>query len=135
MLTEASIDCDQVRSIVFGFGLNINSTIKQFPNDLQNISTSLKEETGMDGGFKLAAKIVRVSIKASKECMKEESGEKILQQWEEMDILKGQKVSIKSGKDQFSGKANGIDDSGSLIIQSRNGKRKAVNSGEVSLQK
>ena len=30
MLTEASIDCDQVRSIVFGFGLNINSTIKHW---------------------------------------------------------------------------------------------------------
>ncbi len=136
MLTEASIDCDQVRSIVFGFGLNINSSIKQFPNDLQNISTSLKEETGMEWRIhELAAKIVRVSIKASKECMKEDSGEKLLQQWEEMDFLKGQKVTIQSGKDQFSGKANGIDASGALILQARNGKRKAVNSGEVSLQK
>ena len=67
--------------------------------------------------------------------MKEDSGEKLLQQWEEMDFLKGQKVTIQSGKDQFSGKANGIDASGALILQSRNGKRKAVNSGEVSLQK
>ena len=45
----------------------------------------------------------------------------------------GKKVKIENGKESFQGKANGIDESGGLLIKLRNGKEKVLHAGDVSL--
>ena len=134
MLTEASIDCDQVRSIVFGIGLNINSSISHFPQSIKDKSTSLKEISKVSWRMhELAAKITKVCLKASEECINSEADKKLIKEWRRMDFLYGKKVQIISGHNILSGWANGIDRSGGLIIKLKNGKQKTVHSGEVSL--
>lgn len=134
MLTEASIDCDQVRSIVFGIGVNINSSPSQFPDEIKNKSTSLKELSQANWRMhELAAKIIKVCLKASEECFQGVADNKLFQEWAGMDFLAGKKVKIENGKESFHGKANGIDESGGLLIKLRNGKEKVVHAGEVSL--
>lgn len=134
MLTEASVDCDQVRSIVFGIGLNINSSPAHYPDPIKNKSTSLKEISQASWRMhELAAKIIKVSLKASEECFKGDADKKLLREWADMDFLAGKKVKVESGKKTFSGKASGIDSSGGLLIKLRNGTEKIVHAGEVSL--
>lgn len=134
MLTEASIDCDQVRSIVFGIGLNINSSPSRFPKDIKNISTSLKEVSGQNWRMhELAAKIIKVCLKASKECLNTDTDKKLLKEWADMDFLAGKKVKVESGKEKFNGKASGIDSTGGLLIKLRNGTKKIIHAGEISL--
>ena len=70
MLTEASIDCDQVRSIVFGIGLNVNSSTNQFPKDIRDSSASLMELSGTKWRMhELATNLIKISMHASQECL------------------------------------------------------------------
>jgi BirA family biotin operon repressor/biotin-[acetyl-CoA-carboxylase] ligase len=46
MLTEARIDADQIRDLVFGLGLNLNGKAGDLPRDLQRTATSLADATG-----------------------------------------------------------------------------------------
>ena len=46
MLTEARIDADQIRDLVFGLGLNLNGQAQDLPHDLQRSAISLAEATG-----------------------------------------------------------------------------------------
>ena len=43
MLTEASIDCENIRYLIFGFGLNINSKISHYPLSIKKLAYSLFE--------------------------------------------------------------------------------------------
>lgn len=134
MLTEASIDCDQVRSMVFGFGLNVNSSAKSFPKEIRDCSTTLKDLSGKNWRVhELAAKIIKASLQAARECLEENIDDKLKQKWQEMDYLYGKRVKIRNGHETFSGKASGIDSSGGLRIKLRNGRERIVQAGEVNL--
>jgi len=56
-----------------------------------------------------------------------------MNEWQSMDFLSGRRVKIKNGKASYSGKADGIDPSGGLLIKLRNGRHKIAHAGEVSL--
>ena len=134
MLTEASIDCDQVRSLVFGIGLNINSSSSNFPKDIRDHSTSLKDLSGMSWRIhEIASKIIKICIESSEECLSGKADEKLLKEWMHMDFLKGRKVTVQNGKETYMGKADGIDITGGLIIKLRNGRRRIAHAGEVTL--
>ena len=134
MLTEASIDCDQVRSIVFGIGLNVNSKLGDFPKDLRDDSTSLLAASGISWRLhELAAKLIKTCLVASKECLGKDADNKLLKEWKEMDYLKGKKIKVQSGKETYTGRADGIDHSGGLRLKLRNGRGRVDHAGEVSL--
>ena len=46
MLTEARIDSDQIRDLVFGLGLNVNSPLAALPAELARQATTLADCTG-----------------------------------------------------------------------------------------
>ena len=134
MLTEASIDCDQVRSMIFGIGLNVNSNTGDFPKDLRDSSVSLQEASGMSWRLhELAARLIKTCLEASKECLSKDSDAKLLKEWKEMDFLKGKKIKVQSGKETYTGRADGIDHSGGLRLKLRNGRARVAHAGEVSL--
>ena len=81
----------------------------------------------------LAAKIIKVCLTASEECFEGVADKRLFQEWADMDFLAGKKVKIENGKESFQGKANGIDESGGLLIKLKNGKEKIVRAGDVSL--
>jgi BirA family biotin operon repressor/biotin-[acetyl-CoA-carboxylase] ligase len=136
MLTEASINCDQVRSLVLGIGLNVNSNPKSFPPKINDHATSLKNFSGTNWRVhELAAKLIGVCLDASDECLIGDAEEKLFKEWSQFDYLEGKKVRIESGQQILNGKANGIDASGGLLVKLRNGRSKVAYAGEVSLIK
>ena len=136
MLTEASINCDQVRSLVLGIGLNVNSNPKSFPPKINDHATSLKNFSGTNWRVhELAAKLIGVCLDASDECLTGNAEEKLFKEWNQFDYLESKKVRIESGQQILNGKANGIDASGGLLVKLRNGRTKVAYAGEVSLIK
>ena len=134
ILTEASINCDQVRSLVLGIGLNVNSN--SFPEKITDHATSLKNFSGSNWRIhELAAKLIGVCLDASDECLAGSANEKLFKEWNKFDYLRGKKVRIESGQQTFNGKAHGIDSSGGLLVKLRNGHSKVAHAGEVSLFK
>ena len=136
MLTEASIDCERIRTLIFGLGLNVNAPRKSFSNTLKKSSTSLvKIVPGEIRLHEVAAQLINQSLKSYEECISEDIETRLLSDWKDYDSLIGKKISVLAGRQKISGKAMGIDQTGGLRIKLRNGKFKIVHAGEVSVSK
>lgn len=136
MLTEARVDADQVRDLVFGLGLNVNSRAADFPPDLRRTAISLAEATGtpIDLNRFAAALIGRVSG-AYAQFVAGTYREKFKPLWERYDILRGKHVTIIQGTRTVRGTVAGIDPEGSLLINAESGAVERFRAGEVTLGK
>ncbi len=135
MLTEASIDCERVRSLIFGVGLNVNCPKSRFPKSLAKIATSIEDIKGESFRIhEIAAKVIKTALGAYKNCLKGGAEKILLESWNEFDALAEQKVAISMGKEKIVGTAKGIDSSGALKVKLRNGRIRAIQAGEVTLR-
>lgn len=136
MLTEARIDADQIRDLVFGIGLNINNDIRAFPPDVARRAASLADHARekLDPNAFAAAVITRV-IDAYNQFIEGNFRDAFADLWQRFDYLKGKPVSLQHGSEHIEGTAVGIDDEGSLIVRTNRGKTERFRAGEVTLSK
>ncbi len=136
MLTEARIDADQVRELVFGLGLNVNGRASALPAELRRNVVSLAEATGaaLDLNRLAAALVGRVSS-AYAQFVDGSYREKHAHLWQRYDILRGQAVTVIQGDRTVRGTAMGIDDESSLIVKLDSGRTERFRAGEVTLGK
>ena len=79
MLTEAKIDADGIRSIVFGLGLNINSNPNEFPEEIRALATSLHAIHGEPLCLhEVAAAVIRAVEEAYGICIGSPDGQQTL---------------------------------------------------------
>lgn len=130
MLTEARVDAEQTRDLVFGFGLNVNSMQEDFPEELQAIASSLRIETGKKQNLsRLGLGIIHHLSTALQDYMDNNYSIELARLWPEVDYLRGQYITT----DSVSGKALGINATGSLKVEREDGSTALLHSGEVSL--
>lgn len=136
MLTEARIDSDQIRDLVFGLGLNINSDSEAWPAALNRRAISLAEHTqaSLDINKFTAALIGRV-LDAYEQFVSGAYLKTFAERWHEYDILRGKAIKLLHGSETISGTASGIDDEGSLIVKTDKGRTERFRAGEVSIEK
>lgn len=137
MLTEARIDADQIRDLVFGLGLNINNT--DWPAELRPGATSLAEQNDgvpLDLNPFVAALITRV-LDAYDQFIThpETTAAALAALWKKHDLLSGRQIAILSGNERLAGIADGIDPEGSLILKTESGQIQKVRAGEVTIEK
>jgi BirA family biotin operon repressor/biotin-[acetyl-CoA-carboxylase] ligase len=136
MLTEARVDADQIRDLVFGLGLNVNSPRAAWPRDLAASATSLAEQAGapLDLNRFAAALIGRVLL-AYGDFVEGHHLKSFADLWHRHDILRGRSVVLAQGGKKFTGTAAGIDDEGSLLLRADGGRTLRFHAGEVTLEK
>ncbi len=137
MLTEARIDADQIRDLVFGLGLNLNSPAGAWPADLARRAVSLAEQTAapLDPNRFTAALIGRVLL-AYTQFLEGDHRKTFADLWNRYDVLRGRPVTVLQGGRRFSGTAAGVDDAGSLLVRAAGGGRPLrFQAGEVTLEK
>jgi BirA family biotin operon repressor/biotin-[acetyl-CoA-carboxylase] ligase len=136
MLTEARIDADQIRDLVFGLGLNVNSPAGAWPADLARRAISLAEHAGepLDLNRFTAALIGRVLL-AYERFADGTYRETFADLWHRYDVLRGCAVTLLEGERRHAGTALGVDDAGALILRDTHGKSHRFRAGEVTLQK
>lgn len=136
MLTEASIDCERVKTLIFGFGLNLNASCKKFPKDIIKQSTSLDSIYGERLRIhEITAKIIKTIFLAYDDCLQGRVEKDLISEWEKVDALNEKKIKISLGNERIVGKACGIDADGGLKVKLRNGREKIVRAGDVTLGK
>ena len=136
MLTEARIDSDQMRDLVFGLGLNVNQPTNTWPPELSLRVTSLAAQTGkpIDLNHFAAALIGRV-ILAYNQFIDGRYASKLADDWKRFDVLHGRQVVVLNGTQRIEGTATGIDDAGSLLIRDTKGRSQRFSAGDVTLEK
>lgn len=136
MLTEAKMDADSLRSIIFGIGLNVNSNPAKYPKEIRKTATSLYAVHGEELALnQIAATVITATKSAYDACILGEGSENIVDAWTPLSSLNGQNVTaIMNGK-EVTGIASGIDETGALLLQSSDGSMQAIRAGDVTLKK
>jgi BirA family biotin operon repressor/biotin-[acetyl-CoA-carboxylase] ligase len=136
MLTEARVDADQIRDLVFGLGLNVNSPQADWPSDLARRAVSLSELAGetVDLNRLTAALIGRVLL-AYERFTDGDHVDQFAELWHKYDLLRGREVTLSEAGRKRRGKVLGIDDVGSLLLRDDHGRTRGFRAGEVTLEK
>ena len=136
MLTEARVDADQIRDLVFGLGLNVNSAPSDWPTELGRRAVSLSELAGapVDLNRFTAALIGRVLL-AYERFADGEHVDSFAELWNRYDVLRGREVTLVESGRKRRGRALGVDDVGSLLIRDERGRTHGCRAGEVTVEK
>jgi len=136
MLTEARIDADHTRDVIFGLGLNINSQRHQWPDDIAARTTSVSEALGRSVDLnRVAAAIITRVIKALDLFIADEYRADFNRLWERLDHLRGRRVAVLFGQKRVEGTAEGIDSTGALRLRDDQGRLHRCLAGDVTIEK
>lgn len=135
MLTEARVDADQIRDLVFGLGLNVNNPAGSWPGDLARRAVSLAEITGAPLDInRLAAALIGRVLLAYERFAEGDHLKTFAELWNRYDLLRGKTVSLLEGGRRHHGTVVGIDDEGALLLRD-GGHSHRFRAGEVTLEK
>jgi len=136
ILTEARVDADQIRDLVFGLGLNVNSPAGAWPRDLARQAVSLAELSGgpVDLNRLTAALIGRVLL-AYERFADGEHFDQFADLWNRYDVLRGRTVALLESGRRHTGTVTGVDDVGSLLLRDERGRSRRFRAGEVTILK
>jgi BirA family transcriptional regulator, biotin operon repressor / biotin---[acetyl-CoA-carboxylase] ligase len=135
ILTEARVDADEIRDLVLGLGLNVNSS-GTWPDDLARRAISIAEHTRspVDLNRFAAALIGRVHL-AYTRFVSGAYERSFNELWNRYDVLRGRPVTVLQGDRHFTGTAGGIDEDGALLLKGDRGQTERFRAGEVTLAK
>lgn len=136
MLTEARVDADEIRDLIFGLGLNVNGATGTLPAELARRAISLSEVTGapVDLNRLAAAMIGRVQLAYQKFC----DGEHLktfADLWHQYDLLRNCSITLLEGGRRHRGIVTGLDDEGALLLRDGHGRTQRFRAGEVTIEK
>ncbi len=136
MLTEARMDADEIRDLVFGLGLNVNSPAQGWPADLAERAVSLAEHTRQPVDLnKLTAALVGRVLQAYDRFIDGSYAKTFADLWNRYDVLRNRPVAVLTPTGRVAGTALGIDDEGSFVVRTDKGRTERFRAGEVTLEK
>lgn len=134
MLTEARVDADQIRDLIFGLGLNVNNPPGGWPADLSRRAVALANVTGTRQDInRLAAALLGRVLLAYQTFADGEHLKTFADLWHHYDVLRGKTVTLLEGGRRHSGVVHGVDDEGALLLREERGKVHRFRAGEVTL--
>ena len=132
ILTEMSAQFDYVNHIVVGIGINVNT--ESFPEEISDIATSLRLETGK---FVSRAELIEAVWEHFEEAyelyLQTEDLRNLVKEYNARLVNMHQRVKVLDPKEPFEGNARGITPRGELMVDTWES-RKLVSSGEVSVR-
>ena len=133
ILCEGVTMKDRSLAVVTGVGINVNSSLEDFPENLRATVTSLKMETVRQWNREqvLAAFLNRFES-VFDEWQDAASLRPFMDYWNSHDLLSGQTIAIEQGPQIEEGVARGIDDEGRLLLETPDG-MKLIHAGDVHL--
>ncbi|MBR3212913.1 MAG: biotin--[Methanosphaera sp.] len=130
ILTEAVTDYDDLKAVLIGVGIDVNINQSDLPDNLQDIATTVSEESTEE--IK-RAEIMKVFFSIFEELYEEfKNGQfkHIIGEWRRLSSTTGNRVKVyKDGKAMLAD-AVGIDNQGALIVELDDGSLEKIISGE-----
>ena len=133
ILTELQAESDRVHSVIIGIGINVNQEKSDFPEELQEIATSLLIEDGKKVSRARVIQEVLVRLEALYEQFLDEGFLPIKHLWESYAISLGKEIKATTVNDTIVGKAIGITDEGVLLVEDRSGKVHSIYSADIHI--
>ncbi|MEW6067582.1 MAG: biotin--[acetyl-CoA-carboxylase] ligase [Nitrospirota bacterium] len=133
ILTETKTSPERINIAIIGIGINVNMDIDAIPDDLKDIVTSIKIETGKT--YSRAELIAEILNEIDKwyNILNRTDRERILSEWKQLTSTLGKEVMVTVGNETFFGLAEFVDDEGMLILRLQSGMLKRINTGDLTI--
>ena len=133
ILTEMSAQIDYINYVVVGTGINVNQT--EVPEDLKEIATSLRMETGHPvNRAEVICAVMKAFARNYQVFMETGDLSGLQDAYNEILANKDRQVRVLDPKAPFEGVALGINERGELLVKQENGTVSEVYAGEVSVR-
>jgi BirA family biotin operon repressor/biotin-[acetyl-CoA-carboxylase] ligase len=131
ILTEMTMEMDQVDVVVVGLGLNINSPRDHFAPDIRELATSLLIESGRPWKRPALIAAFLSHFEAAYDLIQNQGFPDLLKRWKALSDLIGRPVSVHLLDTEIHGRVVDVDDEGFLILEDHDGRCHRVVSGDV----
>jgi BirA family biotin operon repressor/biotin-[acetyl-CoA-carboxylase] ligase len=135
ILTELRGEAGHVDFIVVGIGVNLNMNAEDFPEILSGLATSLKIATGDPVDRAGFTRFLLQDLETWYVKFLDEGFGSIRDEWERHSLLSHKNVKISIQNKIIEGRAEGLDESGLLIINTTEGEKIHVPAGDVTVLK
>ncbi len=131
ILTEMYAEPGQVRFVIVGIGLNVNQ--EQFPGELANVATSLRQETGKpQSRMELLVRLLR-EFESDYNRFVREGVASVVKRFEVLSsYAHGKRVSVTNGVESYLGTTAGLGPEGLLQVERDDGRVVTVIAGDVA---
>lgn len=133
ILTEMSAEVDYINYVVIGIGINVN--MRRFPEEIAKVANSLYQVSGQTFS---RAELTACCMKHFEECYNRFSATEDLsglkEDYENLLVNMNQPVRVLDPRQEFEGKALGINEKGELLVEREDGQITPVYAGEVSVR-
>ena len=134
ILTELSTEDKQISHVIVGVGININQLDEDFPEEIEDIATSLRRELGRKvNRVKLLQSFLRNLEKQYEQYLVHRL-EKDHTRLREYSAIIGREIALQAGRARMEGVVRDIDNQGRLLLETADGII-AVIAGEVTVIK
>lgn len=135
ILTEAITNFNTIEHVIIGVGIDANLSIEDFPEELQNTTTTLERENGRVNE-NLLIKLFLQELEKIIELFNGKCYEDILKEWRKRSYTIGKIVEVKKPfSKSYDAYAAGISKEGELIVEKYDGTLEKVISGECLIKK
>jgi len=131
ILTEMSAELDIINWVVVGIGVNVNIKQQEFPEDIRERTTSLKEVLGKKVLRVKLAQIFLQECEKYYESLKRRESSSILKEWKLYSHTLGRKIRVDMGERIITGEAVDINEEGVLILKKEDGELVEIISGTI----
>ncbi len=133
ILTELHRDKNGNQFVVLGIGINVNTAQEDFPNEVQEIATSLRIELGEKVEKEKIMQGIFTSLESLYRQYLDESFTEIKKMWESYSISIGKEIVARTLTEVIFGKAVGITEEGVLLLEDKSGKIHSLYSADIEL--
>lgn len=132
ILTEMNAELDIINWVVVGIGINVNIEHREFPEDIQENTISLKETSGKEISRVKLAQTFLQEFEKYYEILKRREFSSILKEWKLYSHTLGKKIRVDIGERIITGEAVDINEEGSLILKKEDGELLEIISGTIT---
>ena len=135
ILTEAVTQFNTIENIIIGVGIDVNIDIDEFPEEIQDGTTTISEELGRKADENKLIRIFLEEFEKTGAIFLEEGVEKVLKEWRKRSYTIGKIVEVRAPFSKYyDGYVVGIGKEGALIVEKIDGTLEKVISGECIIK-
>lgn len=131
ILTEMSAELDLINWVVIGIGINVDIKKQEFPEDIREKTTSLKEVLGKEISRVRLVQMFLKEFERYYELLKRREISSILKEWKFYSHTLGKKIKINIGEQVITGEAIDVNEEGGLVLKKEDGELVELISGTI----
>ncbi|MNN03476.1 Bifunctional ligase/repressor BirA [compost metagenome] len=133
ILIESVGEDELIKFCIVGIGIDVNLDEFDVPDELKEIATSLKMESGREIDRAALIGTVMNELEQLYELYLTEGFAPIGHLWEALSVTLGRRIKVRTPQGEKSGLATALDPSGALTLMDDRGEMYTIYSGEVQL--